>query len=105
MVGYSDVHQHSAGTNTSSGSSSSSSVPPASLYAGSAAGSGSSTPVTSSGGLQLVPVPGGVLRPGIVHRLDKGTSGLMVVAKTQPALTALAAQFKERSVRSLMLHA
>ena len=33
------------------------------------------------------------LRPGIVHRLDKGTTGVLVVAKTRTALAALAAQF------------
>lgn len=42
---------------------------------------------------------GGVLRPGIVHRLDKDTSGLMVVAKTDFAHRELARQFKERKVR------
>jgi 23S rRNA pseudouridine1911/1915/1917 synthase len=36
---------------------------------------------------------GGALRPGIVHRLDKGTSGLMVVAKNDAAHLGLAAQF------------
>jgi 23S rRNA pseudouridine1911/1915/1917 synthase len=40
----------------------------------------------------------GVLRPGIVHRLDKDTSGLMVVAKTDAALQHLQKQFKERMV-------
>jgi 23S rRNA pseudouridine1911/1915/1917 synthase len=35
-------------------------------------------------------------RPGIVHRLDKDTSGLMVVAKTGPAHAALSAQMKDR---------
>ena len=40
---------------------------------------------------------GGVARPGIVHRLDKDTSGLMVVAKTDAAHAALAAQFAERT--------
>jgi 23S rRNA pseudouridine1911/1915/1917 synthase len=38
---------------------------------------------------------GGVKRPGIVHRLDKDTSGLMVVAKTDLAHQALAAQFAD----------
>lgn len=38
------------------------------------------------------------LRPGIVHRLDKDTSGLMVVAKTRPAMLALAEQFQNRNV-------
>jgi 23S rRNA pseudouridine1911/1915/1917 synthase len=37
---------------------------------------------------------GGVKRPGIVHRLDKGTSGLLVVAKTDAAHQSLSAQFK-----------
>lgn len=41
---------------------------------------------------------GGVLRPGIVHRLDKGTSGLMVVAKDDQTHRALAAQFAGRTV-------
>ena len=39
---------------------------------------------------------GGVKRPGIVHRLDKGTSGLLVVAKTDAAHTGLAEQFASR---------
>jgi len=38
---------------------------------------------------------GGVARPGIVHRLDKDTSGVMVVAKTDTAHRALAAQFAD----------
>ncbi|HBA41846.1 MAG TPA: RNA pseudouridine synthase [Alphaproteobacteria bacterium] len=41
---------------------------------------------------------GGIKRPGIVHRLDKDTSGLLVVAKTDLAHQALAAQFEEHSV-------
>jgi 23S rRNA pseudouridine1911/1915/1917 synthase len=41
---------------------------------------------------------GGELRPGIVHRLDKDTSGCLVVAKTEPALRALQAAFKAREV-------
>jgi len=41
---------------------------------------------------------GGVKRPGIVHRLDKDTSGVMVVAKTAEAHAGLVAQFSERSV-------
>jgi 23S rRNA pseudouridine1911/1915/1917 synthase len=41
---------------------------------------------------------GGVLRPGIVHRLDRGTSGLLVVAKDDAAHRALAAQFASRQV-------
>lgn len=41
---------------------------------------------------------GGALRPGIVHRLDKGTSGAMVVAKTDAAHHELARQFHDREV-------
>ena len=41
---------------------------------------------------------GGVQRPGIVHRLDKDTSGLMVVAKTERAHHCLSEQIKERKV-------
>ncbi len=41
---------------------------------------------------------GGVARPGIVHRLDKDTSGLMVVAKNDLAHQALTAQFADRSL-------
>ena len=41
---------------------------------------------------------GGEKRPGIVHRLDKGTSGLMVVAKHDKAHAELARQFAEREV-------
>jgi 23S rRNA pseudouridine1911/1915/1917 synthase len=42
---------------------------------------------------------GGELRPGIVHRLDKETSGLLVVAKTDAAHRRLAEQFSRREVR------
>ncbi|NNC94387.1 MAG: RluA family pseudouridine synthase [Chitinophagales bacterium] len=38
-------------------------------------------------------------RPGIVHRLDKDTSGLIVIAKTEYAMTHLAKQFYERSIQ------
>ncbi len=41
----------------------------------------------------------GVLRPGIVHRLDKNTSGLMLVAKNDFAHNKLAEMIKEKSVR------
>ena len=44
---------------------------------------------------------GGVARPGIVHRIDKGTSGLLVVAKTDPAHEALSRQFAAHSVERL----
>ena len=44
------------------------------------------------------PSPGGIARLGLVHRLDKETSGCLVVARTEAALAALQAQFKGRSV-------
>ena len=47
------------------------------------------------GGLSGV---GGVERPGIVHRLDRGTSGVLVVAKHDQAHRALSQQFQERQV-------
>ena len=43
----------------------------------------------------------GELRPGIVHRLDKDTSGVMVVAKSDFAHQALAGQFKQRQVKKI----
>jgi 23S rRNA pseudouridine1911/1915/1917 synthase len=46
---------------------------------------------------------GGELRPGIVHRLDKDTSGCIVVAKNEAALSGLQAQFKGRSVEKVYL--
>lgn len=42
---------------------------------------------------------GGVARPGIVHRIDKDTSGLLAVAKTDAAHQALSAQLKERTLK------
>lgn len=44
---------------------------------------------------------GGVLRPGIVHRLDKNTSGLLVVAKSDEAHRELSRQFKQHEVRKI----
>jgi 23S rRNA pseudouridine1911/1915/1917 synthase len=43
------------------------------------------------------------LRPGIVHRLDKGTSGVLVVAKTPHVVAALSEQFANRSVKKTYL--
>ena len=48
---------------------------------------------------------GGEIRPGIVHRLDKDTSGVLVIAKNDFALHGLAAQFKERTLRKEYLAA
>jgi 23S rRNA pseudouridine1911/1915/1917 synthase len=46
---------------------------------------------------------GGDLRPGIVHRLDKDTSGVLLVARTDAAHRALAAQFSGRTVEKTYL--
>src|SRR5262249_4933226 len=46
---------------------------------------------------------GGDLRPGIVHRLDKDTSGCLAVAKTEQALRGLQAAFKGRRVEKRYL--
>jgi len=46
---------------------------------------------------------GGVERPGIVHRLDKDTSGLIVAAKTDACMQSLTQQFKERDVHKVYL--
>lgn len=44
---------------------------------------------------------GGELRPGIVHRLDKDTTGLLMVAKNERAMAALSAQIKEHTARRI----
>jgi 23S rRNA pseudouridine1911/1915/1917 synthase len=44
---------------------------------------------------------GGALRPGIVHRLDKDTSGVMVIAKNDLAQASLTQQFKNRAVKKI----
>jgi len=46
---------------------------------------------------------GGVMRPGIVHRIDKDTSGLLVAAKNDLAHAGLAAQFAEHSIERAYL--
>jgi 23S rRNA pseudouridine1911/1915/1917 synthase len=46
---------------------------------------------------------GGTLRPGLVHRLDKDTSGCLVVAKNDTALAGLQAAFKTRTVQKTYL--
>jgi 23S rRNA pseudouridine1911/1915/1917 synthase len=48
---------------------------------------------------------GGVTRPGIVHRLDKGTSGVMVAAKNDSAHHSLSAQFKDHTIGRVYLAA
>jgi len=65
-------------------------------------GSGNSSGTLVSGVLHYCREIAGVgdaARPGVVHRLDKDTSGLMLIAKTEQALRQLAADFKERRVQ------
>jgi 23S rRNA pseudouridine1911/1915/1917 synthase len=47
---------------------------------------------------QLPQMPGNEGRPGLVHRIDKDTSGLLVIAKSERALTHLAKQFFDHSI-------
>ncbi len=54
-------------------------------------------------GMAAMAEPDGVMRPGIVHRLDQDTSGVMVVARTAFARMELARQFKERAVSKIYL--
>jgi 23S rRNA pseudouridine1911/1915/1917 synthase len=64
-------------------------------------GAGQRTGTLAAAALAHVPAMAGVggpRRPGIVHRLDKGTSGLVVLAKTQAAYDALTAQLARRTV-------
>ncbi len=46
---------------------------------------------------------GGEIRPGVVHRLDKDTSGIIIMAKNDAALQSLQAQFMDRSVKKVYL--
>lgn len=59
------------------------------------------TPSQTSFQSQTLPQNGNqaVIRPGIVHRLDKGTTGLMVVCRTDIAMLRLGEQFRARTVR------
>jgi 23S rRNA pseudouridine1911/1915/1917 synthase len=50
-----------------------------------------------------LPGIGGQRRPGIVHRLDKDTSGLILVAKNDQSLRHLQAQFKKRTIEKVYL--
>ncbi|MCP4426966.1 MAG: RluA family pseudouridine synthase [Chloroflexi bacterium] len=51
----------------------------------------------------VLPVIGNEKRPGIVHRLDKDTSGLIIVAKNERALRMMQAQFKKRTISKVYL--
>ncbi len=72
---------------------------PAGLTVHPAPGHPSGTLVNAILGLGTTLSPGEAMRPGIVHRLDKDTSGLMVVAKNERAHQRLARQFVHRGVR------
>jgi 23S rRNA pseudouridine1911/1915/1917 synthase len=64
---------------------------------GRAAAAGADAPEREFGGI------GGVRRPGIVHRLDRDTSGLLMVAKNDAAQASLMAQLKARRVKKTYL--
>lgn len=77
---------------------------PAGLVVHPAAGHDSGTLVNAL--LRHIPDWGGVggeVRPGIVHRLDKDTSGLIVAAKNDRALQYLQEQFKARTIKKMYL--
>jgi 23S rRNA pseudouridine1911/1915/1917 synthase len=70
---------------------------PAGLVVHPAAGTPSGT-LANALAYHFQKLPGTAVRPGIVHRLDRDTSGLLVVAKTEAALENLSDQFRDRSV-------
>jgi 23S rRNA pseudouridine1911/1915/1917 synthase len=70
---------------------------PAGLVVHPAAGTPSGT-LANALAYHFQQLPGTNLRPGIVHRLDRDTSGLLVVAKTEAALENLSDQFRDRTV-------
>ena len=72
---------------------------PAGLVVHPAAGTSSGTLANALAyHFQQLPGAGNSVRPGIVHRLDRDTSGLLVVAKTEAALENLSDQFRDRTV-------
>ena len=70
---------------------------PAGLVVHPAAGTPSGT-LANALAYHFQKLPGREVRPGIVHRLDRDTSGLLVVAKTESALENLSDQFRDRTV-------
>jgi len=70
---------------------------PAGLVVHPAAGTPSGT-LANALAYHFQQLPGANVRPGIVHRLDRDTSGLLVVAKTEAALENLSDQFRDRTV-------
>lgn len=76
---------------------------PAGMVVHPGAGTDGGTLVEGLLATRLLPVEDDPSRPGIVHRLDKETSGVIVVAKTASALSSLKAQFASRGVMKLYL--
>lgn len=79
---------------------------PAGLVVHPSAGHGDGTLVNALLGLGAGLAPGGIAgvqRPGIVHRLDRDTSGLLMVARTDAAQLSLQAQLKARRVKKTYL--
>jgi 23S rRNA pseudouridine1911/1915/1917 synthase len=80
---------------------------PAGMVVHSAPGHPDSTLVDAVVGLfpdvAAIPDLDGVTRPGIVHRLDKDTTGVIVIARNARARAALSSQFKARRVRKIYL--
>src|SRR5581483_11347517 len=76
---------------------------PAGMVVHPAAGHGSGTLVNAVLGYDPEIVTGNEERPGIVHRLDRDTSGVMLIAKTDAALRALQRQFAAREVHKTYL--
>ncbi len=77
---------------------------PAGMVVHPGAGTGSGTLVNALlGHCRDLSGIGGQVRPGIVHRIDKDTSGVLVVAKNDRTHLALAHQFKEHSVKRVYL--
>ncbi len=76
---------------------------PAGMVVHPAAGHGSGTLVNAVLGHDPEIVTGNEERPGIVHRLDRDTSGVMLIAKTDAALHALQRQFAAREVHKTYL--
>ncbi len=76
---------------------------PAGMVVHPGAGTDGGTLVEGLLATRRLPVEDDPSRPGIVHRLDKETSGVIVVAKTARALTSLKAQFASRGVTKLYL--
>jgi 23S rRNA pseudouridine1911/1915/1917 synthase len=70
---------------------------PAGMVVHPAAGTSSGT-LANALAYHFQQLPGTGVRPGIVHRLDRDTSGLLVVAKTDAALENLSDQFRDRTV-------